>query len=60
MAIVPSSFAGSTSEYGPDHEPMVLLLHDWYGRLNGVCARHSSKTCSCGSAKTVVFDHDRT
>ncbi|KFF58250.1 hypothetical protein JF66_19940 [Cryobacterium sp. MLB-32] len=36
MAIVPIAFHGTTLEYGTPDQPLVLVLHDWYGRLNGL------------------------
>ncbi|MBB5643660.1 dienelactone hydrolase family protein [Cryobacterium roopkundense] len=36
MAIVPIPFRGTTLEYGLPSQPLVILLHDWFGRLNGM------------------------
>lgn len=36
MAIVPIPFCGTTLEYGTLGRPLVILLHDWYGRLAGM------------------------
>ncbi|TFD51017.1 alpha/beta fold hydrolase [Cryobacterium frigoriphilum] len=36
MALVSIAFRGTTLEYGTPGQPLVILLHDWYGRLSGM------------------------